>query len=194
VKRMLGANNAELKSLAGQSSILTNMLAIDSEEAVGSPYEAYLKLGQGEYELALKLAQPDADLLPRMIRMVAASDGAPSEYVEKAMAMTAEQGVDADSVWATWALALRHGGDESAWRKAVLATDPEEAARMVAFVDAVRANASVQQAEAVLGKVSPGNRGYAYSVAAVLRGKSCPEVWREGAKRLLFDSERPHFI
>ena len=63
---------------------------------------------------------------------------------------------------------------------------------MVAFVDAVRANASVQQAEALLGNVSSLNRGYAYTVAAVLRGKDCPQAWREGAKRLLFSYERPH--
>ncbi|WP_217539509.1 hypothetical protein, partial [Stenotrophomonas sp. GbtcB23] len=76
----------------------------------------------------------------------------------------------------------------------LLPTDPEEAARMVAFVDAVRANASVQEAEEVLGRVSPINRGYAYTVAAVVRGKSCPAVWREGAKRLLFGTERPHLM
>lgn len=195
VKRMLGASNAEIRALAGQSSLLTNMLAIDSEEAVSSPYAAYLMLGEAQYEVALKLAQPYADMLPRMIRMVAASDGASSEYADQALAMTADQGIDPDSVWATWALALRHGRDEATWRKAVLlSTDPEEAARMVAFVDAVRANASVQQAEEVLGRVSPINRGYAYTVAAVVRGKSCPAVWREGAKRLLFGSERPHLI
>ncbi|WP_217539503.1 hypothetical protein, partial [Stenotrophomonas sp. GbtcB23] len=102
VKRMLGASNAEIRALAGQSSLLTNMLAIDSEEAVSSPYAAYLMLGEAQYEVALKLAQPYADMLPRMIRMVAASDGASSEYADQALAMTADQGIDPDPVWATW--------------------------------------------------------------------------------------------
>lgn len=194
IKRMLGASPGEIESLASQSAHLTNMLALDSGEATGSPYDAYLPLGRGEYAQALELAQADAELLPRMVRLVAASDGASADVAEKAWGLPAEAGVDGDSIWTMWALALRHGRDEATWREKVLATDPDEAARMVAFVDAVRANASVQQAEAVLGHVNPSNRGYAYTVAAVVRGQSCPQVWREGAKRLLFGSERPHLM
>ena len=110
------------------------------------------------------------------------------------MALPEQEAIDTDSAWSMWALALRQGRDEAAWREKVLATDAEEAARVVAFVDAVRASGSIQQAETALGNVRPSSRGYAYMVATVLRGESCPKVWREGAKRLLFGSERPHLM
>jgi Zn-dependent protease with chaperone function len=194
VKRMLGASQAELASLSTESAILANMLALDGPDVIGSPYEAYLRLGRGEYQGALSLAETDADLLPRVVRLAAASDGAPDDLASKALSLPVEEGIDPDAAWSMWALALRHGRNEAAWREKVLATDPDEASRVVAFVDAVRANASVQQAEAALGNVRPANRGYAYTVAAVVRGESCPTVWREGAKRLLFGTERPHFL
>jgi Zn-dependent protease with chaperone function len=194
VKRMRGADRGEVESLASQSSMLTNMLALESDETIGSPYEAYLRLDQGDYERALILSQGDVELMPRIARLVAASDGAPVETVELALGLPVLEGIDSDAAWAMWALALRHGRDEAAWRERVLATDPDEAAQVVAFVDAVRGNASVDQAEAALGKVKASSRGYAYTVAAVVRGKACPQVWRDGAKRLLFGSERPHLL
>ncbi|MFL9585282.1 M48 family metallopeptidase [Stenotrophomonas sp. AB1(2024)] len=194
VKRMLGASEQQLQPLAAQSAYLANLLALDSTEVMGSPYEAYMRLHRGEYHGAVSLAETDAELLPRVVRLVAASDGAPDDLVKKGLDLPAEEGIDPDSAWSMWALALRQGRNEAAWRERVLATDPDEAKRVVAFVDAVRANASVEQAEAALGNVRPGNRGYAYSVAAVVRGKSCPDVWRDGAKRLLFGTERPHLL
>ena len=192
VKRMLGSSAQELASLAEQSSFVARMLAFESEEVVGSPFEAYLQLDRGEYERALGLAQADAELLSRIVPLVAASEGAPGEWAQKALAMPVADDVDSDSAWTLWALALPPRPHQAAGGAKGLATDANEAARVVAFVDAVRANASVQQAEAALGNVSSTNRGYAYTVAAVLRGKECPQAWREGAKRLLFSYERPH--
>jgi len=194
VKRMLGMDPKALESLAEKSAYLGTLLAFGSDQVVGSPYEAYLHLDRGDYEKALALAQADAELMPRILRLVAASDGASAEWVDKAMALPEQDAIDTDSAWSMWALALRQGRDEAAWREKVLATDAEEAARVVAFVDAVRASASIQQAETALGNVRPSSRGYAYMVATVLRGESCPQVWREGAKRLLFGSERPHLM
>lgn len=194
IKRMRGADPKELAALAEGSSYLSNMMAFETDQVVGSPFEAYLSLERGDYDRAVSLAQADAEMLPRVVRLVAASDGASREWIEKALALPEEEGVDSDSVWSTWALALRHNRNEAAWREKVLASDPDDAPRMVAFVDAVRANASVQQAEAALGNVSANNRGYAYTVAAVLRGQDCPQAWRDGAKRLLFNYERPHLM
>ncbi len=192
VKRMLGSSPQEIESLATRSTFLSRLLALESQQVVGSPYEAYLRLNQGNYDGAFNVTGPDPELGTRIIRLIAASDGANDSWVALAMGQPEEHGIDADTTWTMWALALRSGRNEALWRKKALATDPDEAARIVAFVDAVRANASVQQAEAALGEVSSTNRGYAYTVASVLRGTSCPEVWREGAKRLLFSYERPH--
>lgn len=105
-----------------------------------------------------------------------ASDGAPEDLIKKALDLPVEEGIAPDAARSMWALALRQGRNEAVWREKVLATDAEEAARVVAFVDAVRANASQQQAEAVLGNVRPANRGYAYTVTAVVRGQSCPQT------------------
>lgn len=194
VKRMLGASHQDLAPLASESMFLSRMLAFESDKVVGSPYEAYRQLDRGDYASAMELAQGNVDLMPRITRLVAVSDGAPAEWVEQALALPLLEDIDSDSAWSMWALALRQGSNEAMWRKQVLDSDSSEAARVVAFVDAVRANASVQQAEAVLGNVNANNRGYAYSVAAVVRGRACPQVWREGAKRLLFGSERPHLL
>jgi len=194
VKRMLGASDQELQPLAAESAHLTSLLALDSTEVMGSQYEAYIHLHRGEYQGAVAMAELDAELFPQVLRLAGASDGAPEDLIKKALDLPAEEGISPDSAWSMWALALRQGRNEAVWREKVLATDAEEAARVVAFVDAVRANASVQQAEAVLGNVRPANRGYAYTVAAVVRGQSCPQAWRDGAKKLLFGTERPHLM
>jgi len=194
VKRMLSASPQDIASLASESTYLGTMLAFESQQVVGTPYESYLRLDEGDYARALTLAQGNTVLYPRILRLVAASDGAGAETIEEALSWPVEQNVDLESTWSMWALSLRHGGNEALWREKVLATDPEQVAHVVAFVDAVRANASVEQAEAALGDVRASTRGYAYTVAAVLRGESCPQHWRDGAKKLLFGSERPHLI
>ena len=43
-----------------------------------------------------------------------------------------------------------------------------------------------------LRKVSAGNTCYAYTMGVIVRGSNAPLAWREGAKRLLFVTERPY--
>lgn len=194
VMRMRDADRESLNQLATQSSVLGNLLAIDSTQVVGSPYEAYLRLDRGEYEMALNMARADADLWPHVLRLVAASDDAPRELVDQALALPVESGTDPATAWIAWALAVRHGRDEAQWRAHLQASDPDEAARVIAFVDAARDGAPPAHAEALLGNVPPMTRGIAYAAAAVVRGASCPSQWRDGARKLLFTTERPHLL
>ena len=52
---------------------------------------------------------------------------------------------------------------------------------------------NVSAAENALRGTRSGTRGAAYAAGVVALGQSAPSEWREGAKRLLFITERPYF-
>ena len=64
---------------------------------------------------------------------------------------------------------------------------------MLRFIDAVRRGQPPEQAEHLLDGLTPELRGHGYSIGTILLGAQAPKAWREGAKRLLFASERPYF-
>ncbi|MGO4263008.1 M48 family metallopeptidase [Lysobacter sp. TAB13] len=182
---------------APESGQLKRLLSIDNNTiARESPYWAYAALKGGFFDHALATKQGSPELDARVLSMVAASDGAPAEIVTRALAQTVHVEGDPASAWAMAALAMRERHAAAPrLREEAMRAEPEEAAKIAAFFDAVRRGgaASTAEAERALGKVSPRSRGIAYATAVVLLGRDCPNAWRDGAKRLLFAIERPYF-
>ena len=193
VKRAMDAPRDQWQALAAQSSYLTQMLQLTAAETKDTPYAAYSYLEQGELEDAIRLAGGDTVLYPRIVRLAAASDGASREVVKRALSLGTEEGIDSLSVWSAWAVAMRERQPDKAWKERALADVADEGAQVARFIDVVRAGARQDDAEAALGQVSPRTRGLAYSMVATLRGRACPQAWREASKKLLFTPERPYF-
>ncbi len=195
IKRsMPQASPGQVAALAERSSYLANMLALETGKGTeGTPFAAYRYLGAGDLPSALGMAASDEELSQRVLRLAAASDGATRDMVDRMLALPMSSGIDELTAWTSLAVATREHRDTTALRAAALASDPEEAAAIARFFDAVRGGADRAQAETVLGDVSLRARGIAYSTAVILRGGQCPEAWRDSAKKLLFSAERPYF-
>ncbi|QWP79314.1 M48 family metalloprotease [Lysobacter sp. K5869] len=182
---------------AADSEQLKTLMAIETGSVPReSPTWGYVALKSGDLAAALDALKTVPLQRPRMLRLVAASEGAPANAVAQALGQAGTGDDDPASAWPLAALAEREHHDNAArLREEALRTDPKEAAQIAAFFDAVRRGgaASAEQAERALGKVSPRSRGIAYATAVVMLGRDCPKVWRDGAKRLLFAAERPYF-
>lgn len=154
----------------------------------------YAKLTRGQIEPAMQAAAslPPADRA-RVVRLAAASDGAPAKLVAEALALPASQGTDADSLFAMLGLVLREGRDSAPVVALLRERVGEEADPVLRFIDAVRAGGDPTRAEPLLDGVQPYTRGHAYSVATIMLGAKAPLRWRLAAQALLFAPERPYF-
>jgi Zn-dependent protease with chaperone function len=156
-----------------------------------APTRAYAHLNKGALAAALALTD-DVPEKARVLRLVAASDGASPDTIKRALALPPDQGMDEATIWVTVALAMRQGAPAAPYLEAARNRFGAEQPRISAFLDAVRAGKG-QGAEALLQGAHPEARMLAYSAALVLAGEKAPAAWRLAGKRMLFASERPYF-
>jgi Zn-dependent protease with chaperone function len=190
-RRMLHGLDADFSDVAAVSPWLQTQAALQSGEAQVNPVlGAYQHLLAGDLEGAAEEGHAAGGLSEEMIRMIAASDGADDAMIRAATALDASQGVGRDSVWIAIGFAIRHGlpTDELFGVADTLLGDQAE------FAHGFFANLSDPAAseEALIGSRA-GTRGSAYAAGVVALGQRAPARWREGAKRLLFITERPYF-
>ncbi len=147
---------------------------------------AYWKLGRGEVVAAADAARDSVALLLQ----AAASDGAPSELVARALAVPAAT-LDPWSALLAYALAARTGNDPAPYLERMTGLGDDE--RLVkAFLAALRGTGDPAAASAALDGAGLESRAHAYAAAAVLLGDACPLAWRTLALRALFVGERPY--
>jgi hypothetical protein len=192
--RVLRANASDgrndLQQLAKNSDQLQQMLTLEAGDKVQGPMLAYRSLASGKLDESLSVISGD-EQEPRLLRLIAASDGASRAEVKKAIALPTEAGLDADTVWPALALATREHAHPEAFEDIARKAAGSDADAMLAFVRKVQVDRAA--AEAALASLRPELRGHAYSMGAILLGDRCPAQWREQAKRLLFAVERPWF-
>ncbi len=197
IRRLLAdTGQAELADLQGGSEPLRIMLALESGKGVDpGPMTAYAELAQGRVGRALQIAGKAPDSGPRILRLAAASDGATPEMIAQALALPPDAGIDSfGSLWAAIGLDLRSKRDIATYSDMVKQVSRDDAPAMQRFLDALKAGASPAVAEKALDGVSLELRGHAYSVGVIVLGAKAPPKWRDGAKRVLFASERPYFV
>jgi hypothetical protein len=142
-------------------------------------------------DLAGAIADTEGSFREEMLRLAAASDGATDEMIDLALALDSTQGLTTDSIWAAIGLAIRHGRpvDELlAAADELLGRDAGVARQFFENLPDTRA-----AEESLIGASDPAIRGAAYAGGLVALGQRAPQEWREGAKRLLFITERPYF-
>lgn len=187
-----GPGGADLADLRGHSQLLDALLAAESPEASRAGIShAYALLAQGDLGGAL-LSSGSGEDHDRMLRLVAASDGASAAQVRQALTLPPGVGLDADTVLPTLALAAREGRTLGPLRQLAARLLAPDAARVLRVFSLLRARARRAHVEAAMRGLDPEERGHLYVAAAILRGSACPAAWRLGAKRLLFASERPY--
>ena len=165
----------------------------ESTELFVRPFRIFAR---GELGAALDEAGAIADehqTENNLLRLVAASEGAPAMLVDRAWALPADAGIGANTMLATLALAVREGRDPSPFMDAVRAAYPDDAEAYFALLDAGRLAADPALMAYSLRHLSPSQRGQGLVMGIVLLGDAAPEEWRTEARALLFDEERPYF-
>jgi len=193
LRRLLGETpwGTDGESFGPPSRLLTALgFEVRAGSVISQP-EAYALLAAGQPD---KAAAVDTSPTPHLLRLAAASDGASAELRQRAAALPAGAGLEAQTYWTAVALAEREGWSVPELPEGALgAIEPEQWRRMEAFHAALASSATLGGAEKLLQGLSLELRGQAYSMAVVRLGDRAPPAWREGAKRLLLAHERPYF-
>jgi Zn-dependent protease with chaperone function len=193
VLRLLGRWNAE--SYPGwltQSPLLATLLALESGQDVDGPAVAFFQLAKGQLDAALATAAHPSPLHPRILRLVAASEGASTTQIDGALYLPDSAGIDDYTIWPSLALAARQKQQHDALdaKAREMSKDLAERATSLLQHKAALDEAAIERAAAGL---SPLERGKLLTFALVLAGEAAPATVREQAKALLFAPERPYF-
>lgn len=196
IMRLRGQVDAPtLSSLARSSQDLDGLLALETGQRLDKDdaLQAYPALARGSLDDALRLSGKDPANATRALRLVAASDGASADVVQRALGLPATEGLDPDTVWTSIALAARanRGYDELLSHAPQWEQDYVPAMR--AFLDSVVQGRPKDTSDRLLNGLPPVLRGQACAMAVVVLGKLAPQPWRNAARTLLFVSERPYF-
>ena len=190
--RLLRLDNAEhpdLYRLADKSEHLGFLLAVEENQAP-EPLKAYTELSQGNLEQARSASH--AQNQPRVLRLIAASDGADDAIRSEALLLPVKEGLDHDTVWLAWSQAVLAGQDPSAfeeWGK----QEYRHGERALAFLRQLHQDGNVDRVPGALEGFGPRERGQLLAASLVLLQDKAPNEWREQVRALLFATERPYF-
>ncbi|MGZ5074786.1 MAG: hypothetical protein ACXWBL_16710, partial [Usitatibacter sp.] len=160
---------------------------------VSAELRPYAELSRGRIRAALDASAAQKSEAARVMRLAAASEGADRALVDRALALPPGD-LESQTIWVSWALAAREGRDTAALRGiAESLAGSEQAMRVQAYLEALRAADDPIAAQAKLGKVTPEMMGHSYAMGIVMLGSKAPAQWRRDARLLLFAFERPYF-
>ncbi len=195
LRRLLSNDErASLRDLIPNSESLELKVALETGgDNLGGSAAAYPKLARGDLTGALSAARepPSWDPDPRLLRLVAASDGASADMRHSALALPFDAGLDPTTLWPSLALAARDKRDLTPYLARVNQEMRDDAPAMLRAFETLHAHGSAADFEKSLAGLAAYQRGLLYAAAVVLRGEDCPVAWRASARQLLFVSERP---
>jgi hypothetical protein len=193
IRRVVAGEKApDLSHLKANSEYVRMLMAPESSDAANAPtMTPYVSLLRGELDKALAAEKKSKDERARVVRLVAASDGASREMIDAALALPPEAGLDPDTFLPTLSLATRMGRDVSPLLPLAPKLYPLDADKLMNAFGAIRSHADRTVVEKAMRGLDPRSRGYVYVAAAMLGGAEYPSEWRAAARQLLFASERP---
>lgn len=135
---------------------------------------------------------PTNQTVSRQGILIAASDGAEPAWAQAVLGAVPDASWQEDSLMFALALAMREKRDTTPYVSLIAERSPAEIERVMRFMQAVQIDKTKMPQDDLNG-MNLSWRGQAYAMALIVRGKSAPQAWRDGAKRLLFKVERPYF-
>ncbi|CAN7350585.1 M48 family metallopeptidase [Polaromonas sp. LjRoot131] len=196
VRRLQAGEKAGLDDLAPRSEQLRMILALDKPNGAKLQGQDlfYSELARGHIDVARSAMGSAGPGYSRMLRFMAASDGAPDDLVQRSLALPVTEGIDQESLWSAVGLAIRHKRKTEDLLQVVRQLPSEQGAAMLRFIDALENGRDVKKAEEAMQYAWPGLKGQAYVMGTVVMGKAAPANWRDYAKRALFTTERPYLL
>ena len=183
-----------LIDLASDAPLVRSFLNIEYGEIQQPLEHAYrvLHLGDADGAVAASASLDAVDAIC-LLRLAAASDGASAGLVQRALRLPHDESLNPTTVFAFAGLLLRENQDVKDIPELVGMAAPQHAEAMSQVVAAIQAR-DLRRVDEVLEIAEPAVRGQFYALATVALGDETPNHWREGARRLLFATERPYFV
>jgi Zn-dependent protease with chaperone function len=181
------------RMLLEKSPQLQMLTELESGLDVAPDLKAYSELKNGSLSNALVLAHKEPEREARMIRLVGASDDATPAQIQNAMTLPLGAGLDDGTIWSSIALAVKLNRDVTPYLKTNVPVAKENLDTILQFMRTAKLGGDLSSAERSLNSLPPELRGHAYAAGLIVLGKKAPTQWRNGARRLLFASERPYF-
>ena len=122
--------------------------------------------------------------------LIAASDGAEPAWAQRVLSQVPDAAWSDDALMFAAALAMRQHQDGAPYWRLLEHRPRLQSERIRQFLLEAQGGGMPHDN---LDGMALAARGQAYAMALVVRGKSAPVAWRDGAKRLLFTVERPYF-
>ncbi|KQO20490.1 hypothetical protein ASF11_25015 [Acidovorax sp. Leaf76] len=193
IRRLMNGVNANVQDLLPKSEALRNNRSLETGEGLldNDPAKIYFELHQGRIDAAARRWKANSGS-ERTLRLIAASDGAPADLVERSLSLDAQRGIDGDAYWSALGLALKHRRNMEPFVAKLHEDKSEESLALRRFVDIMQTTRDVVQAEKVLQNEPLQRRAQAYVVGLIVLGRQAPPAWRDFAKKALLVSERPY--
>ncbi|SEV95123.1 M48 family metallopeptidase [Luteibacter sp. 329MFSha] len=182
------------EAFARMSPWIGTMLRLeDTVHVPDGDYRSLVLLAGGRLDDAVTAAR-GTPIEAHVLRMAAASRGAPAALRERVAKLAPADGLDEQTVW----LALADGvsAADPAVAKVLEGVEkgfdtPGAVGKVQRFIAAVRKGAATS-AEAELDGVPMQLRARAYLAGLSVLGERAPQAWRTFASRVLFAAERPY--
>lgn len=181
----------DLGNLARYSSQLGFLLSLESEEAP-EEFKAYLELSQGNLERAKAASLSGRQDRNRILRLIAASDGADESVKAAVSTLSYKQGVDYNTMLLAWTQTVLAGQDPAPL-EGEIKLEYREGERALAFLRRLHESGSAATTDDMLIGLGPRERGLVLAAGLALLGDRAPIEWRQQVRALLFVTERPYF-
>jgi len=193
VRRLTQGANANVQDLLPKSAALRTNRILETGEGMSEadPARIYFDLNRGQVDGAAKRWQV-ASGSDRALRLIAASEGAPADLIERSLTLAPNQGMDSDVFWSALGLALRHQRNAEPLLAKLKAEQNQEALPLRKFVEIMQTTQDPAQADKALQNVLPQMRAQAYVLGVIVLGRKAPAAWRDFAKKALLVTERPY--
>ncbi|MGE3676111.1 MAG: hypothetical protein AB7K71_40960, partial [Polyangiaceae bacterium] len=180
--------------LREESSSLDQMVAIESGSALNAANRSNYWIHRGEFRKALEEVDLDPAWLPRVLRLVGASQGAPEDLVARAAALKPEEGVDGDTLMPSLALAARFRMDLEPYAQVARLRLGDASALVLGLLDNdAEGLKDTARMEKVLKELPMQARAATYMLACSYLGERAPLAWRQFVMAWFFAPERPYF-
>jgi len=195
IRRIEQGSQASVTDLLSKSGVLKVCHLMETGVGgQGDPMiEAYIALNKGDLRKVQTVSRTTGSNPARLIRLIAASDGATTAMQKSGGSLPFAEGLDEDTFWCSLGLALRSGASIEEHLKGMdafmVSTDVPA---LKAFLQALMEK-NLRQAEARLEGTQLVTRARAYELALIALGDQAPPAWRTFVKRALFSGERPYF-
>jgi Zn-dependent protease with chaperone function len=193
LRRLSRPADADLSDLTSGSRRLAIYLAIeDGTQVANTPLAPYAALARGDVVAAYGNSAQAGEGRPRLLRLIAGSDGATPAMIREALAAPIEENPDAESLFVMYGVAAREHRDVAPYL-APLSKDGSGPARSVlSFLDKIHHGVDPQRAVADLELIELTARLTALDTAVLMLGDAAPGAWRAEVRRGLFVGERPY--